>query len=70
MDRQNYQDILDLDRQGLYKDKVRMMCDYTRQSTLKEVPDPYYGGQEGFERVIDLLLDACGGLLDEVKTQV
>ena len=31
------------------------------------MPDPYYGGDQGFERVIDLLEDACEGLYEEVK---
>jgi protein-tyrosine phosphatase len=32
-----------------------------------DVPDPYYGGAEGFEQVLDLVEDACRGLLDELK---
>jgi protein-tyrosine phosphatase len=66
MDRENYQDILALDPMGKYRDKVRLMCDFCRQYDLREVPDPYYGGSEGFDRVIDLLIDACGGLLEYV----
>ncbi|MEI6616512.1 MAG: low molecular weight phosphotyrosine protein phosphatase, partial [Cyanobium sp. ELA507] len=31
-----------------------------------EVPDPYYGGEDGFERVLDLLEDACAGLLEDL----
>jgi protein-tyrosine phosphatase len=44
-----------------------MICDYATKSSLKEVPDPYYGGEDGFNLVIDLLLDARTGLLDEVS---
>ena len=66
MDRENYQDILYLDREGKYEDKVRMICEFATQKTDKEVPDPYYGGQEGFDYVIDLLFDACAGLLDYI----
>lgn len=33
-----------------------------------DVPDPYYGGPEGFERVLDMIEEACRGLLDEIKT--
>ncbi|MFN5729146.1 MAG: low molecular weight phosphotyrosine protein phosphatase, partial [Pseudanabaena sp.] len=33
----------------------------------KEVPDPYYGGSDGFDYVIDLLFDACGGLLKSLS---
>ncbi|ACK67135.1 protein tyrosine phosphatase [Rippkaea orientalis PCC 8801] len=67
MDRDNYQNILALDTKGVYHHKVRLMCEFARQHSEKEVPDPYYGGQAGFEKVIDLLLDACGGLLEEIQ---
>lgn len=70
MDKQNYRDILSLDRQSHYKEKVEMICDYARQYSLREVPDPYYGGAEGFNLVIDLLLDACSNLLEEVKSKI
>jgi protein-tyrosine phosphatase len=67
MDRDNFANIRYLDPQGKYQDKIRLMCDFCTVHTLKEVPDPYYGGPEGFNQVIDLLLDACDGLLDYVK---
>ena len=66
MDRDNYEEICSLDRAGKYRDKVRLMCDFCTRHTLKEVPDPYYGGEEGFNQVIDLLMDACEGLLNYV----
>jgi protein-tyrosine phosphatase len=66
MDRENYQDILFLDPAGKYQDKVRLMCDFATHHSEREVPDPYYGGSEGFDQVIDLLLDACEGLLEHV----
>jgi protein-tyrosine phosphatase len=70
MDRDNYETIQLCDRTGQYRDKVRLMCDFCTRHTLKEVPDPYYGGTEGFNFVIDLLMDACTGLLDHVvKTE-
>jgi protein-tyrosine phosphatase len=67
MDRYNYRDILRLDSRNQYQDKVKMMCDYATQHLEREVPDPYYGGSEGFNQVIDLLLDSCQGLLEEIK---
>ncbi len=71
MDRENYQNILYLDPNGKYRDKVRLMCDFCTRHHIKEVPDPYYGGPEGFNQVIDILLDACEGLLEYiVKNQV
>ena len=70
MDRDNYRNILALDNTGKYQDKVHLMCEFCQKYDLKEVPDPYYGGPEGFDRVIDLLLDACEGLLHYVKKSV
>lgn len=78
MDKANYDDILAIDtvpgalgdRSGQYRHKVRLMCDFCRSHSDKEVPDPYYGGQSGFTYVIDLLMDACGGLLEEVKSKI
>ena len=66
MDRSNYRDILKLDSDSIYGDKVRLMCDFASQHRDREVPDPYYGGEAGFDHVINLLLDACDGLLEEV----
>lgn len=66
MDRQNYRDILALDPAGDYGHKVQLMCDYCRHHPDQEVPDPYYGGPEGFTYVIDLLRDACEGFLEHV----
>ena len=68
MDRENYQNILALDPQQQYRDKVKMMCDFASQHPDKEVPDPYFGGAEGFDYVIDLLTDACGGLLSQLES--
>ena len=66
MDRSNYQDIIYYDTKGKYEDKVKMMCAFATQHDDIEVPDPYYGGEEGFNYVIDLLLDSCAGLLDYI----
>jgi protein-tyrosine phosphatase len=66
MDEENFEDILAMDREGKYRHKVRKMCDFCIRYGNQDVPDPYYGGQEGFNFVIDLLLDACQGLLDHL----
>jgi protein-tyrosine phosphatase len=51
-------------RQGLEtRAKVEPLVRYCRVSTAREVPDPYYGGPDGFEAVLDLLEDACDGLM-------
>lgn len=68
MDQDNYQDILALDSTGQYRDRVRLMCEFCTHYSERDVPDPYYGGTEGFNHVIDLLLDACTGLLQHLVT--
>lgn len=70
MDRDNYAGICYLDPAGKYQDKVKLMCDFCTRHSLREVPDPYYGGTEGFNLVIDLLMDACEGLLEHVKQEL
>lgn len=68
MDKSNYANILALDPQKKYHHKVKLMCDFSHNYPDKEVPDPYYGGQSGFEYVIDLLTDGCSQLLKEITT--
>lgn len=47
--------------------ELRNFCELCRShSRYREVPDPYYGGREGFDLVLDLLEDGCGALLEEV----
>ncbi len=69
MDHSNYHDILSLDVGDRYTHKVKLMCEFCQEHTDEEVPDPYYGGEEGFDYVIGLLTDACTHLLAEIKDQ-
>ncbi|MGB1416190.1 MAG: low molecular weight protein-tyrosine-phosphatase [Synechococcus sp.] len=46
---------------------IRPMLSYARSFSESEVPDPYYGGEAGFEHVLDLLEDACANLLDQIS---
>ena len=48
---------------------VRPMLSYAQRFSEAEVPDPYYGGESGFEHVLDLREDACSNLLDELSSQ-
>lgn len=45
--------------------KLGLFLEYASRSTKDEVPDPYYGGPDGFERVLDMIEDAAAGLLDQ-----
>lgn len=46
--------------------KIRRMTEYNTSFAADHIPDPYYGGDAGFEHVIDLLEDACSGLLESL----
>ncbi|MFV0267599.1 MAG: low molecular weight protein-tyrosine-phosphatase [Draconibacterium sp.] len=48
--------------------KIYKMTDFSQVFDYNEVPDPYYGGADGFELVLDLLEDSCEGLLDKIKS--
>jgi protein-tyrosine phosphatase len=50
--------------------KLRMMLEFARRPVGDEVPDPYYGGPDGFELVLDLIEDAAAGLLDQLKAEL
>lgn len=47
--------------------KIHQMTEYSRNKLYDHVPDPYYSGAEGFELVLDLLEDACDGLLEALR---
>ncbi|KAJ8750194.1 hypothetical protein K2173_014109 [Erythroxylum novogranatense] len=72
MDKQNREDILKAFNKWKFREpladdaakKVKLMCSYCKKHDETEVPDPYYGGPQGFEKVLDLLEDACDSLLD------
>jgi len=67
MDQDNYNGVMLLDPGRQYAHKVKRICDFCRHYADREVPDPYYGGPEGFNYVLDLLSDACNGLLSHLR---
>lgn len=50
-----------------FASKVRLLLEFAESPDGRNVPDPYYGGNLGFERVLDLVEEAMGGLLDELE---
>jgi len=66
MDDQNIRGLKQLTSDPRHIEKIRLITNYCRQFSASSVPDPYYGGDNGFENVIDLLEDACEGLFEEV----
>lgn len=67
MDLANLSDLRNLQRRAPGKAELSLMGDYCRHHQAREVPDPYYGGEAGFEHVLDLLEDACEGLLEHLQ---
>jgi len=51
------------------KRKLGLFLDYARQRGLREVPDPFYGGVDGFRHVIELIEATCDGLISHLKAQ-
>lgn len=64
MDRSNYADLVEV-REQCPDPTARLVlfCEFCERHDETEVPDPYYGGPEGFEKVLDLLEDGCGAFL-------
>lgn len=66
MDEENERDVRRMDRDGRYAQKIRKLTEFGIRFQADRVPDPYYGGDEGFAHVIDLIEDACTGLLQQL----
>ncbi|KAI0497173.1 hypothetical protein KFK09_020395 [Dendrobium nobile] len=77
MDMQNRDDLLSAFERWSHKEKlpkdaykkVKLMCSYCKKHSETEVPDPYYGGPQGFEKVLDLLEDGCEVLIDNILSE-
>lgn len=50
-----------------YQGKIRLLLEFSPEGTARNVPDPYYGGSVGFERVLDMVEESMAGLLDELE---
>jgi len=66
MDNQNIHDLKGMTSNDVYLHKISKMTDYSQLKAYDGVPDPYYGGDAGFELVLDILEDACEGLLNHL----
>lgn len=63
MDKDNMEGAMVLARGEAQRAKIKLFCEFCTEYRETEVPDPYYGGDHGFERVMDLIEDGCQGLL-------
>ena len=66
MDDDNHAALLELAAEE-HHPKVRLLLEFAGDAGRRNVPDPYYGGMLGFERVLDLVEEAMAGLLDELE---
>lgn len=67
MDRENLSDLRRLaDRAGQGHDRLHLLSAFASNGGPEDVPDPYYGGEQGFETVLDMIEDACPALLEAV----
>jgi protein-tyrosine phosphatase len=62
MDRNNLKNVLALAQTPAHKEKVGLLLDCLYKHEQREVPDPYYGGETGFEEVFQLVFRACEAL--------
>lgn len=67
MDKRNMKDLRSLTVVDNYLRKLHIMTEYCKIFKEDGIPDPYYGGHDGFEYVLDLLEDACSQLLNELE---
>jgi protein-tyrosine phosphatase len=66
MDERNREDALEI-APAAHAARLRLFLEYAPQLGRVEVPDPYYGGPEGFNTVLDYVEDACQGLIEYVR---
>lgn len=67
MDASNYSDVLMLAQNQFHKQKVDLILNKINPNKNQPVPDPYYGGEEGFENVFRLLDDACDVIIQALN---
>ncbi len=70
MDDENHRNVLKLAKSDEDRIKVRKFTDFCHNHNHTEVPDPYYGGEKGFQLVADLIEDGAAGLLEFVKGEL
>ncbi|MFK7001079.1 low molecular weight protein-tyrosine-phosphatase [Flavobacterium oreochromis] len=67
MDNQNYKDVINQAITENQKKKVQLILEEVFPGKNLDVPDPYYGGQDGFEHVFDMLDQACQNIANKLE---
>lgn len=67
MDEDNYQDLISI-RENVENPTAKLMkfCEFCEEFDIDDVPDPYYGGLDGFELVLNILEDGCAAFLEKL----
>ncbi|MBI3545511.1 MAG: low molecular weight phosphotyrosine protein phosphatase [Gammaproteobacteria bacterium] len=66
MDRENYENLRAISP-AEHQSKIRLFMEFAPNRREREVPDPYFGGISGFDRVLDMIEDAAQGLLEDIR---
>lgn len=69
MDSSNLDDLATICPQQ-HQDKIQLFLEFAEDLSQREVPDPYYGGNQGFERVLDLIEMGARALLEDVRQRL
>ena len=69
MDSDNYRNIINLSRNKKEQSKVKLILNELNDSLIVDVPDPYYGGEQGFKNVYLLLDKACDTIANKLTTK-
>lgn len=70
MDHSNYKDVMAMARTPIHRDKVQLLLNCAHPGKNKAVPDPWYGGDEGFQEVFELVECACDALVEAIKKEM
>ncbi len=70
MDRQNYENVISLASDKMQAQKVSFMLNELYPGENRPVPDPYYGGKDGFDRVYEMLEASCSKVIEKMLDRV
>jgi protein-tyrosine phosphatase len=69
MDKNNYRNLIAMADNDIQRSKIKLILETVPNLNQKEVPDPYFGGNHGFDDVYNLLEQACKVIVEELKTK-
>lgn len=70
MDHENFENLQKMDVKNAYSGKIFLMREFDPQPGTKAVPDPYYGGMDGFKNVYDIVYRSCENLLNTLEEKI